>query len=215
MPTREARAKGISWPRTKPILRPRMIFKYATKTGWNVLFRTYTAFSIWQERIYPEILARTPTYKGTDERRTPGFVNRYIKLMWTSGEYGIRYKAIGVPGGTVRGNPAYHARMAIYSLHEGRAAVTITGNPLTFPIKAGTTFRNPKVARQGPGRTRGIKNWAVTKKVFQKPWGIGRNPWIAKISLQRRGMLIKLLHLEYVKASRMSEKKGLKKIEIG
>jgi len=193
-----------------------MIFTYPQRIGWTLLFHTYTAFSNWQESIYPEVLARTPHFKGpADERRPTGFIARHIKLMWTSGEYGIKYKAIGIPGGSVRGSPAFHAKMAVYSLHEGRGPTTIKGGPLTFPLKAGTSFRNPHTAQQGPGRERGRKNWVVTAKVYQRPWGAGRNPWIADVSIKRRERLIKCLHLEYVRAARAKEKKGLKKIEIG
>jgi len=46
--------------------------------------------------------------------------------------------------------------------------------------------------RQGPGRTRGPRNWIVTKKVTFKARGV-RNPWIFKIAERRRNEFTNLL----------------------
>lgn len=182
--------------------------------GWASLENCYKSFEQWQEAIYPEVIASAPRYKGPkDERRIPDFVKRHIKMMWTTGERGIRYKAIGVPGGTVKGSPAHHAYMAIMSLHLGRRAFPIYGRPiLTFPVAPGTTFRNPQVARQGPGRERGRRNWVVTRKVFQPSWPAGKYPWIADISFRRLSLLDRILRINFIRAKK---KCGVMRVAVG
>ena len=191
----------------KIFLRPKIVYIYKRKIGYGLLLRTYLAYSMWQEGIYDQVIAATPRYKGTDERRQPGFVQSHIKLVTAIGEKGIKYKNITVPGGTVKGTPAYHALMAIYSLHEGRQAFTVQGKTMTFPVRKGQVFRNPKVLRQGPGRGRGPRNWMVTKRTTQRKWGAGRNTWISNVFNKNTQMLVKLLHLEYTEASKKPGRK--------
>lgn len=201
----------------KPFLRPKLIFTYPSEVGELTKILAYHSFSRWQEIIYPDIVSQTPIFKSNDERRSPGFVRKYIKLITSTGESGIKYRVIAVPGGTVKGTPQYHALMAILSLHgtSGRP-LSINAKPgsiLTFPLKSGQTFRNPKVLRQGPGRTRGPKNWVVTKRVVQTKWG-RPNPWIIEIFNKNVYMLTNILHQELLAAKGRKTKLGEKKIEV-
>ena len=178
----------------------------------NVVFHSY---SRWQEALYPQVIAQTPVSQSLDERHPRGFIRRHIKLVTSVGEKGYKYKTISVPGGTIKGNPAYHALSAIYAYHgaSGRP-LSFTAKPgsvLTFPLKRGQTFRNPKTASHGPGRTRGPKNWVVTKKVTQTKWG-RTNPWIGKIFDSNKGMLTRILRQEFLATSR---KKREKRIAVG
>lgn len=165
----------------------------------------YKAFSTWSERIYPTVIARTPRYKGNDPRRTPGFVASHIKVMWTTGPGGIRYKAIGVPGGSVKGTPAYHALMAIYSLHEGWRSPFIrrpvSKRIMTFPLRRGETFRNPRAAAHAPGVRRGPKRWVITKKAYQTG-GPKRNRWLANTLQENVPLLLQLWNDEINKLGR-------------
>jgi hypothetical protein len=182
----------------------------------------YYSFSKWQELLYPEVISQAPMYRSNDERRSPGFLKKYIKLITTTGEKGIRYKTISVPGGTVKGTPAYNALSAIYLLHRaGPKPVVINAKPgsiLTFPLKAGTVIRNPNVMRQGPGRTRGPKNWVVTKRVYQGSKarsGTYNNPWIYNIYNKNTYMLTNILKANFLAAKSKKTKAGVTTIEIG
>lgn len=205
-------------PRTigRPLLKPKIVLKYPKKLGKLTMIVVYHSYSRWQEILYPQVIAQTPVSQSSDERRPPrGFVRRHIKLITTTGEKGLKYRTISVPGGTVRGSPAFRALSAINAYHgiSGRP-LTITAKPgsiLTFPLKRGQTFPNPKTARHGPGRTRGPRNWVVTKKVTQLRWG-KPNPWIARIFDANKGMLTKILHQEMLATRR---KKREKRIAVG
>jgi len=206
--------KTKQWPLRKPLIKPKLIFIYPKNISGRVFRGTYAAFSRWQEAIFPIVIAKTPVYHGAaDERAKPGFVRSHIKMMWTTGPKGMRFKTIGVPGATKKGSAAYHALMAINSLHEGRAAFTIKGSPiLTFPVKKGAIFSNQ--GTRGPGRTKGPTNWVITKKATQKAWPISKNPWLPQIWVSERGKLMKLLSFYYVMAGKESERKVRKKIEV-
>lgn len=194
----------------KVFIKPRWIFKYPKGVGYGVMRSVYDSFSGWNTILYPQIVARAPIAK---DGRNPGLIKTHLKLMWTTGEQGIRYKAIGVPGGTVKGSPAYHALMAIMTLHGGRAAVTITGKKMTFPLGK-AQIRNPKTARQGPGRTRGPRNWVFTQRVVQKARG-PRNQWITNTFESNKQILTNLLR-QCVLAQRKKPGQGkAEKIEIG
>ena len=196
----------------RPLLKPRIILRYPRELGKLTRIMVYHSFSRWQEILYPQVIAQTPVSQSQDERHPRGFVRRHIKLITTTGEKGLKYRAISVPGGTVRGSPAFHALSAIYAYHgvSGRP-LRITakaGSVLTFPLKRGQTFTNPKTARQGPGRTRGPRNWVVTKKVYQPKWGKA-NPWISRIFESNKGMLTKILHQEMLATRRVKREKRI------
>ena len=172
----------------KVFKRVKWTVKYPKGIGYGAMRAVYLAFSEWNEALYPQILAKTPVSR---ENRTPGLVKRHLKMMWTTGERRIRYKALGVPGGTVKGTPAYHALMAIKTLHEGRRAVIITGKKMTFPMGR-ALIEKAKVARHGPGIARGPKNWIFTTKVSQKARG-PRNTWITDTFDKNKYMYLNLL----------------------
>jgi len=199
----------------RPILRPKLVLRYPKKIGKLTLVMVYHSYSRWQEILYPEVIAQTPVSSSQDERKPRGFVRRHIKLITSTGEKGLKYKTISVPGGTVKRTPAYHALSAIYAYH-GASGRPLTiqasaGSVLTFPLKRGQSFRNPKTARQGPGRTRGPARWVVTKHVVQPRWG-KPNPWIGRIYEKNKGMLTRILHQEMLATRR---KKRETRIAVG
>jgi len=190
--------------------RARTTFRINFKMNWpfrgrpsrEILEASYNAFSRWSEMIYPKVIMATPTYKGTDPRRKPGFVRSKIKLMWTTGEKRIRFKAIGVPRGTIKGTPEYHALMAIYSMHYGWSKPFVrrpkASKVLTFPLKRGQRFRKPYLARPPPGNPRGRKRWIVTTKAVQKG-GPKRNPFIHRVFRDNIDLYYSLLREELKK----------------
>lgn len=187
-----------------PFLSPRFVFKYPPNLTIKVLRGFYAAFSHWQEMLYPEVIAETPISQGIDPRQPKGLLRKHIRLMWSTGEQGLKYKAIGVPGGTVYGSPAYHALSAVRAYH-GATGRPLTIKPvskevLTFPLGR-AIVRNPQVLRQGPGRSRGPRNWVVTRKVYQPRWA-PPNPWIIRIWNEKAGLLPMLLYQELSKVRR-------------
>lgn len=185
----------------KPFLRPRLVFEYPPGLRLSVLKALYKAYSEWQEALYPEVISETPITKSEDPRAIRGFVRDHIKLMTSHGEKGLPYKTIGVPGGTVRGTPAFHALSAIYAFH-GWTGRPLTIRPrrskvLTFPLKKGEVFRRPELARPPPWG-KGPKRWLVVPKVFQPSWG-KPNPWIARIFEHNKDLLLRLVEDRIVK----------------
>jgi len=177
-------------PRIKVTFRTYVEMERPARPFRALIPAVYEAFSRFSEMIYPEVIAACPkiTY---DPRRRPGWVASHIKLMWTTGKGGIRFRCIGVPGGSVKGSDAYHALMAIYSLEKGwKTGITygpVSKQAMTFPLKGGQSFRNPKVAAIPPwsrGRRgrKPAKTWVITKKVTHLPGQYkARNPFITRV----------------------------------
>lgn len=203
-------------PRFKhPFLRPRLLMEYSMNFGPLTRSIIYYAYSKWQEELYPRVIAETPVTSSPDPRKVKGFVRSHIKLITTKGERGLKYRTIAVPGGTVKGSPAYHALSAVYAYH-GRPGRPLTiharpGSVLTFPLKKGERIHRPSVARPAPGARRGRKDWVVTRRVVQKKWA-EPYPWISNIFERNMKRLVDILHRELIAARR---KYKVKKIEIG
>jgi len=164
-------------------------------------------YNRWMESIYPIIVSETPMYSGNDPRRSPGFVKGSIKLMVTMSS-GLRTKTVGVPGGDAKGTPAYNAWHAVRSLHEGwRGPFTRypKGKVLTFPLKRGTTFKNPMTASPPlTGSGKGKKQWVITTKSVQKT-GPKPNPWVERIIDRRFGDLVSMINNAIKKQSKVKE----------
>jgi len=196
-------------------LMPKIVLKIPGKgkPAREMIEGYYRAVSDWSTRIYPKVIAKTPRYSGPDSRRRPGFVASHIKLMWTTGAFQIRYRTIGVPGGSKIGSPAWHALMAIYSLHQGWRRPFIRRprekRVMTFPLKKGERFRNPRTARWAPGARGGPKTWVVTRKAVQRR-GPTRNTWIRDIVRENLNDLNVHWTVEVEKLKRRK-----KKIEFG
>jgi len=199
--------------RIKTTFKPtiKMELPFEGKPTRKIAISMYEAFSRWSEMIYPKVIASCPVYSGPDFRRRPGFVRRHIKLTWSTGLYGIKYKAIGVPRGSLRGTPQYHALMAIYALHYGWEKPFIrrpkTRTVMTFPLKKGERIRNPRAAKPPPGR-KGPKTWIVTRKAVQVK-GPRRNPFIHKVFRENFSSYLALVREAFKKKGRRK-----KKIEI-
>lgn len=159
----------------------RIIVAGGKKFSENTTRKILMEYNRWMEIIYPIIVRDTPTYSGNDPRRRPGFVKSSLKLMVTMSS-GMRTKTVGVPGGDVKGTPAYNAWHAIRSLHEGWRGPFIRrpkGKILTFPLQKGVSFKNPMAANPPPGG-KGKKTWVITTKAVQKK-GPKSNPWVYNI----------------------------------
>jgi len=179
----------------------------------------YAAFSDWQRFMYPQVISECPVHKVPDPRRSPGFVRSHIKLVTHRIKEGS-YQAIGVPGASVQGSPAWRAYSAILALHGTGARRTkplliqpIRKQALAFPLSSKTIYsRKASPMSREKIRTRGPKNWVVVKWVFQPPdsWRV-YNPFIWRVFERNKPVLLKLLHQHAIKASR--ERGG--KIVIG
>lgn len=201
-------------PKRVRVLSFKLKAKYPKRLRKHITDAYYKAFSEWIYSIYPQVISETPVYQGENPSVTKGLIRRSLKIIRTSAGREHRYKTIGIPGGTMKGTPPYHALMALLSLHSGRRPITIKGKVMTFPLKS-LNFRNPRVARPPPGG-RGPKTWVVTRKVKQRARE-GTNPWIYRIVSRRYREILKFLDKD-IKAKKkiiMRREKGEIKIVAG
>lgn len=148
---------------------------YTKDVGKKMVIAFVQALDAYHQYLYPIILAATPTYKGSDPRRSPGFVRSQIKLI-PARMAGRTYMTIGVPGASAKGSDAYHAWNAIQAAHYGWA-----GPFIRYPSNKKTMYfpATGKLLRT-PTRTTGMKGqWISTQRAIQTP-NYPKNPWIER-----------------------------------
>jgi hypothetical protein len=132
----------------------------------------YESFGKFNERVYPVLIEAIPLQQ---EMKYPkGFVRSKVKLMIRT-TAGIKYRVIGVPGGSREGTPAYHALSALRSLQEGRPGVIVVNKFMTWHAKGkgvrqyGSRHPNPHTHVRGPGQKMGPKSWIATQRIETAP----------------------------------------------